>query len=105
MKCFLQWDFSFLDCNYLFDGFKIVEGRSSREWADQSIAEAVLAKDYAAYELYETSFISVAKAEKLVGKKNMDALNDIIIKKSGKPTLVPASDKRPALGICANDFD
>jgi hypothetical protein len=94
-----------LESGEAFEGFKIVEGRSSRDWADQSIAEAVLSKDYAAYELYETSFISVAKAEKLVGKKNMDELNDIIIKKSGKPTLVPASDKRPALGICANDFD
>jgi len=33
------------------------------------------------------------------------ATNNIIIKNSGKPTLVLVSDKRPALGICANDFD
>jgi hypothetical protein len=40
--------------------------------------------------------------EKAIGKKVFaEVLNDFIVKPSGKPTLVPEGDKRPALASAA----
>ena len=50
---------------------------------------------------------SISDIEKLYGKKKVaEALSSVIIKPHGKPTLVSADDKRPALGIedAVNDF-
>ena len=35
----------------------------------------------------------------------MDIINDLIIKKAGKPTLVPANDNRKSISVSADDFD
>ena len=38
--------------------------------------------------------------EKLMGKKTFnEILGDLVVKPAGKPTLVPDTDKRPALDI------
>lgn len=79
-------------------GFKLVEGRSSREWLDQDKAfEALLERGVPEALLWERKPVTVAGLEKALGKAsfNADAL-DLIVKKPGKPALVPASDKRPA---------
>ena len=50
---------------------------------------------------------SITNIEKEFGKKQVaEKLKDLIIKPQGAPTLVPLSDKRPALGIeeAVNDF-
>ena len=88
-----------------FVGYKMVAGRSSRSWSNEEDAVKVLSEAYSKEELYEESFITVAKAEKLLGKKNMGLLNDLVVKKDGKPTLVPNNDKRISIKISANDFD
>ncbi len=88
-----------------FKGYKIVEGRSLRKWGDENAAAELLEKRYTDDELYKKSFISVAQAEKLVGKKNIATLSDLIIKPSGKPTLAPESDKRPAINLQESDFE
>lgn len=88
-----------------FKGFKLVEGRSSRTWTNEALAVTTLTNLYTHEELFEQSFISVPKAEKLLGKKNMDIINDLIIKKAGKPTLVPANDNRKSISVSADDFD
>ena len=42
--------------------------------------------------------LSVAKAEKLLGKKNFEtAAGEYVINRQGRPTLVPDTDKRPAI--------
>jgi len=88
-----------------FDGFKIVEGRSIRKWADETGAAILLEKKYSEDELYKKSLISVSQAEKLVGKKETAMLSDWIVKPPGKPTLALNEDKRPAINLQESDFD
>lgn len=48
--------------------------------------------------LWKREPLSVAQAEKELGKKELAAyVGDQIIKKPGKPTLVPETDKRAAI--------
>ena len=76
--------------------YKLVAGRSSREWVDADKAAAVLRGIVDPDQLYVKKMITPAQAEKLIGKKN-DVLPELISTKQGKPTLVPASDKRPGI--------
>lgn len=87
-----------------FPGYKLVEGRSLRQWADEQKAAALLAEQYTDEQIYKKSFISVAQAEKLVGKKNVGLLTDLVVKPSGKPTLAPTSDPRAPIGATVDDF-
>ena len=89
-----------------FKGYKLVEGRSLRQWASEDDAQKLLSESgYDDQKLYTKKFVSVAQAEKLIGKKNRELITDLVIKPSGKPTLAPESDKRPALNITKDDFD
>lgn len=89
-----------------FDGYKLVEGRSLRQWQDEEQAQKVLSESgYSEDKLYTKKFVSVAQAEKLVGKKNKALIDEFIIKPPGKPTLAPESDKRTAINITKDDFD
>lgn len=87
-----------------FEGFKLVEGRSSRDWENADAATSTLSATFADDELFEKSFISVAKFEKLVGKKNLKEFENLIVKKSGKPTVVSSDDPRKAISVCGSDF-
>ena len=88
-----------------FDGYKIVEGRSLRKWADEDAAIEALSDQYDDDKLFKKSFLSVSQAEKLIGKKSALSLSDFIVKPPGKPTLAPESDKRPAINLQESDFD
>ena len=85
-------------------GFKLVEGRSNRKYTDEiQVAHKVTA---AGYDPYEKSVLSVTAMTKLLGKKQFDELlGDLVYKPTGKPTLVPETDKRPELNTAANDFN
>ena len=87
-----------------FKGYKLVEGRSVRDWTNAEQAAIALSGSYSEDQLFERSFLSPAKAEKLVGKKNIALIEGLIVKKEGKPTLVPDSDPRPAIGFSVDDF-
>ena len=80
-------------------GYKAVEGRATRVWSDQDKALELIEK--AGFDkalIYETAPLSLAKLEKVVGKKEFSELvGEYITRKAGKPTLAPANDKRPAL--------
>ncbi len=82
-----------------WDGFKVVEGRSVRKYADEeAVAEAAMANGYR--DIYRKSLINLTEMERLMGKKKFqELLGAYIIKPPGKPTLVPLSDRRPALTI------
>lgn len=90
-----------------WDGFKVVEGRSVRKYRDEAkVAEA--AKEHGYTDIYRQSLIPMTEMQKLMGKSKFEEiLGDLIYKPPGKLTLVPASDKRPAMNVsnATNDFD
>lgn len=77
-------------------GWKLVEGRGSRVWADQEKAFDILKNGgYDESTLYERVAVSLAALEKQIGKKKFnDLVSDLIVKNPGNPTLVPESDPR-----------
>lgn len=87
----------------VWNGFKLVEGVSRRKWLDEDkAAEAIFSNIPEASEdqVYEMKLKSISALEKEFGKKTIaEKLSNVIVKPQGKPTLVPLSDKRPALGI------
>jgi hypothetical protein len=80
-------------------GFKVVEGRSVRKYKDENaIADKAEASGYK--DIYRKSLIPMTDMQKLMGKtKFEEILGDLIYKPPGKPTLVPNSDKRPAINV------
>jgi hypothetical protein len=88
-------------------GFKVVEGRSVRKYKDENaIADKAEASGYK--DIYRKSLIPMTEMQKLMGKtKFEEILGDLIYKPPGKPTLVPNSDKRPAMNVAdaKNEFN
>lgn len=88
------------------DGFKLVAGRSVRKWGDEQIAITELTEKYDEDKLFSKKFVTVPQAEKLIGKSKFSAeFGDLVVKPDGKPTLAPASDKRPAINDVAEEFE
>lgn len=78
-------------------GFKVVEGRSIRKYKDEAKV-AQIARDNGFTDIYQQSLLPITKLEKVMGKKKFDELlGPYIYKPAGKLTLVPNSDKRPAV--------
>ena len=88
-------------------GFKVVESKTNRKYTDEAaVIEAANAAGY--HDIYKKSLISITEMEKLMGKKTFsEILGEYVKKPQGKPTLVPASDKRPAIITTGanNDFN
>ena len=90
-----------------WSGYKVVAGRSVRKFKDED-AVAEVAKVNGYKDIYRQSLITLTEFEKLMGKaKFNEVLGDLVYKPPGKPTLVPVSDKRPAINVsnATNDFD
>lgn len=83
--------------------YKLVEGRSNRKYTDENaVASAV---QTAGFEPYEKKLLGITEMQKTLGKSKFEELlGAYIVKPQGKPTLVPASDKRPVLNTAKNDF-
>lgn len=93
-----------------YDGWKLVEGRSIRKYADDiKVAETLKAAGFDEAMLYERKLYGITAMEKIVGKKKLtETLGDLLIKPAGKPVLVPESDKREAINTAESaksDFD
>lgn len=88
-----------------WSGFKLVEGRSNRKYTDEdAVAEAAKAAGYR--DIYRQSLITITEMERLMGKvKFQKILGGLIEKPPGKPTLVPLSDKRPAMNTSNAKID
>lgn len=82
-----------------FPGWKLVEGRSNRRYADQdAVRQRLIDAGWDIAAITETSLLGITAMERAIGKKVFDTeLEDLIIKPAGRPTLVPVSDRRPAL--------
>lgn len=90
-----------------FLGFKLVEGRSNRKYADEAaVAKTLTDNGYQSGIIYEPQKLKgITAMEKIITKKAFTALlSDLIVKPQGKPTLVPADDKRQEWNSAADDF-
>lgn len=94
-----------LEAGQHFEGFKLVEGRSLRIWGNETQAAEVLSETLGVDVAFKSTLISPAQAEKALKKDQRKLLDDLVVKPSGKPTLVPESDKRPAINLIDDDFD
>lgn len=90
-----------------WNGFKVVEGRSVRKYRDEEkVAEAAIEAGYK--DIYRKSLVTLTEMQKLMGKaKFEEVLGGLIDKPPGKPTLVPNTDKRPAMNVtnAINEFN
>ena len=89
-----------------WNGFKVVEGRSVRKYRDEA-AVAKAAKEAGYKDIYRQSLIPLTEMQKLMGKdKFEEILGGLITKAPGRPTLVPKSDRRPAMNVsnAINEF-
>lgn len=92
-------------------GYKLVEGRANRKYADEeAVATTLISSKLATSEqVYKPqTLIGITDMEKLIGKKTFEeVLGKLVIKPTGKPTIAPESDKRQpinSLAQAAEDF-
>lgn len=80
-----------------WNGFKLVESKTNRKYSDETaVIDAAKAAGY--HDIFRKSLIPITEMERLMGKKTFaSVLGGLVVKPKGKPTLVPASDKRPAI--------
>lgn len=84
-------------------GYKLVAGRSNRKYVNED-AVAKKVSD-AGFNPYEEKLLGITAMTKLLGKNRFEELLEGLIEKpQGKPTLVPESDKRPAMNSAKEDF-
>ena len=88
-----------------WNGFKLVAGRSNRKYAsEEKVAETVKSAGY--HDIYRQSLITITEMERLMGKQKFnEILGGLIEKPPGKPSLVPLSDKRPAINASSAKID
>lgn len=78
-------------------GYKVVEGRTQRKWADEAQVREILSVDHDPSEFMVTKLAGIPAIEKLLKKDFQPLLGDLVVTPQGSPTLVPLSDKRPAM--------
>lgn len=81
-------------------GWKLVEGRSNRQYVDElAVADRLIENGYEDALIYKRQLYGISDMQTLLGgrKKFDEILGDLVIKPEGKPTLVPESDRRPAI--------
>ena len=87
------------------EGYKLVAGRATRKWVAPELAEqkliGILGND-----IYKTTLLTVPQMEKVLKKRKLDhntLLTGLYDKKSTTTSVVPESDKRPALNASIYD--
>lgn len=87
-------------------GYKLVEGRSLRQWGpdEDLVARCLTEVGLSEADIYTKKLISPAQAEKALGRAKAGEIADLVTKPRGKPTLAPESDPRPAFGADAADL-
>lgn len=87
-------------------GYKIVEGRSTRQITNEDAVVKVLkANGFNDEELFTKKLLGITALEKLAGKQVFNnLLSPYVVKPIGSPTLAPVSDKRQEFNSVDNDF-
>lgn len=93
-----------------FKGWKLVEGRSNRRYADpEGVEKKLRAAKYKVKDIFKPRELKgITDMTKLLGRKKFNELLEqtgLVIKPEGRPTLAPESDKRPEINSAASDFD
>ena len=86
-------------------GYKLVESRTNRKYTNEdAVIDAAHAAGYT--DIFKKSLISITEMEKLMGKKTFaEILGGLVVQPQGKPTLVPASDRRLAITATGAEQD
>lgn len=106
-----EFAFSEAEAGHKIPGWKIVEGKSNRKYADEGkVEDALIKAGFDKKDLFKApELLGITAMEKLVTKKKFkEILTDkgLVIKPQGKPTLAPDDDDRPEfVSIKSNDFD
>jgi hypothetical protein len=90
IKSVREMAFTMLENEVKVPGYKLVAKRGTRQWVDEKAAEELLCD-----KAFEKKLISVAQAEKLVGKKNFP--QELAVSVSTGNTLANEDDPRPAI--------
>ena len=86
-----------------WSGWKLVEGRSNRKYTNDAVVAATV--EGAGFDPYERKVLGITAMQKMLGKSRFEELLAPYIEKpQGRPTLVPESDKRPAMNTAKSDF-
>jgi hypothetical protein len=88
-----------------YPGWKLVEGRSNRVYTDeQAVITTLVENGYEEPVLFKPrEVLGITAMEKVVGKKKFEeVLGTLIAKPTGKPTLVPETDKRPEINTASS---
>ena len=88
-------------------GYKIVQGRSTRQYSDELAVANILTGvgGYTETDIYNKKLLGITAMEKLLGKDRFAHLLDShIVKPAGKPTLVTESDPRKPFNSAELDF-
>ena len=80
--------------------FKLVEGRGQRAWRSENAATSALIEAIGEDRAVVRKPLSPAQAEAVLGKKH-PVLELHAFRREGKPTVVPETDRRPALVLSA----
>ena len=86
-----------------FPGFKLVEGRSTRRYTDETaVARAVLE---AGCDPYEKKLLGISAMTRQLGQKKFnEILKGLVTRPQGKPVLVPENDNRQEYSAFHYDF-
>ena len=89
-----------------WEGYKLVEGRSNRKLTEtEKVIETLESDGFQPSDYLKSELQGITALEKLMGKKTFESLlGQFVTKAPGKPTLVEAADKRPAIDL-TSDFD
>lgn len=91
-----------------FPGYKRVDRRTKRKWRDEETAAGELSLVFGLDDssIYKQKLVSPAQAEKLIGKEERHALEDLYFKPDGGTKLVRMSSEEEAVQSTAQrDFD
>ena len=90
IKSVREMAFTMLENEVKVPGYKLVAKRGTRQWVDEAKAIELLGD-----KAFESKLISVAQAEKLIGKKNFP--QELAVSVSTGNTLANEDDPRPAI--------
>ncbi len=84
-----------------FPGFKLVRGKSDRRYikdSDYEISQTLIKKGHTPEDIFVTKLKGIGEMERLLGPDGFKKLlGKFVEKPEGAPTLVPETDKRPAI--------